>query len=263
MRDIFADIFATEPIDPMQSARRGMRPQLRARFYREAGVGEAAEGFAILLDGKGVRTPARNVLAAPERTLAEAIAAEWTAQPDRIDPGKMPLTRLANVIVDAVAAAPGPVAREIEDYLRSDLLLYRAGAPDGLVARQAEHWDPLVAWAADTFGARFVLTQGVVHVPQPVAAVAAVSRAIPRDTSRPAELWRLGALNCTTTLTGSGLIALALAAGRLDTDAAWAAANVDEDWNMATWGRDELVLERRAFRFKELKAAALVLERLR
>ena len=262
MRDIFGDIFAGEPGDPIEAARRGMRPPLRARFYRETGVGEVANGFAVLLDGKGIRTPARNTLAAPEHGLAEAMAAEWAAQQDSIDPGKMPLTRLANVIVDAVAVAPGPVAGEVENYLRSDLLFYRAEAPDGLVARQAEHWDPLLDWAREMFGARFVLGQGVVHVAQPDAAVAAVSRAIPRDASRPAAVWRLGALNSATTLTGSALIALALAAGRLDADAAWAAANVDEDWNMAKWGEDPLVLERRAFRFKELQAAALVLERL-
>jgi len=258
MRDIFGEIFENQPSDPMRAARRGMQVPLRARFYREAAVGEAAEGFAVLLDHKGVRTPGRNNLAAPERALAEAIAAEWAAQQDTIDPAKMPLTRLANVIIDAVTAAPGPVADEVESYLRSDLLCYRAEAPEALVARQAEQWDPILGWARETLGARFVLAQGVVHVAQPEAAVAAARRLIPR-----AAPWRLGALNSATTLTGSALIALALSAGRLDAEAAWAAANVDEDWNMANWGRDELALERRAFRFAEFKAAALVLERLR
>lgn len=263
MRDILTDLFESRPTDPMAAARRGMRPKLRARFYRAATVGEGAEGVPVLLDGKAIRTPAQRLLAAPVRGLAEAIAAEWAAQTDAIDPARMPLTRLANVIIDAVADAPGAVALEVENYLRADLVCYRAAEPDGLVANQARHWDPVIAWAAETLGARFVLAQGIVHVAQPQAAIAAASRAIPRDATRPGELWRLGALASVTALTGSALIALALAAGALDLDAAWAAANVDEDWSMATWGEDALALERRELRFKELQAAALVLELLR
>ena len=263
MRDIFSDIFADQPSDPMAAARRGARPSLRKRFYRGATVETGSQGFDVRLDGKPVRTPAQRPLAAPMRAVAEAIAAEWEAQADTIDPARMPLTRLANVIIDAVADAPAAVAAEIEKYLNSDLLFYRAGEPDDLVARQAQHWDPLLAWAADTFGARFVLSQGVIHVAQPEAAVAAASRAIPRDTTQPDGPWRLGALASVTNLTGSALIALALAAGRLDADAAWAAANVDEDWNMATWGEDALALERRDFRRRELQAAARVLDALR
>jgi chaperone required for assembly of F1-ATPase len=263
MRDIFTDIFESQPADPMQAARRAMRPRLRPRFYASTGVGEAPAGFQVLLDGKPVRTPARRPLAAPTRPLAELIAAEWQAQRETIDPAQMPLTRLANVIIDAVADTPAPVADAIEDYLGSDLLFYRAEAPERLVARQAELWDPVIAWAADALGARFVLVQGVTHAAQPEAAIRAVARAIPRDASAPANLWRLGALNSITTLTGSALLALALGAGRLDADTAWAAANVDEDWNLATWGRDELALERRAFRAREFHVAAQLLALLR
>ena len=126
MRDIFTEIFENQPIDPTESARRSLRTRLRARFYDKADVGEAPEGFQVLLDGKPVRTPARKLLAAPVRPLAEALAAEWQAQQEMIDPARMPLTRLANAIIDGVAAAPGPVAAEIEQYLGSDLLFYRA-----------------------------------------------------------------------------------------------------------------------------------------
>ena len=136
-----------------------------------------------------MRTPARRALAAPTRALAEAIAAEWNAQTDVIDPARMPLTRLANAVIDAVADKPAPVADEIAKYLGSDLLCYRADAPAGLVERQARAWDPVLAWARDQFGARFVLAQGVVHVAQPREAIAAVRAAIP------AEPWRLGALS--------------------------------------------------------------------
>jgi chaperone required for assembly of F1-ATPase len=142
------------------------------------------------------------------------------------------------------------------------MVLYRAAEPEGLVARQRRHWDPVVAWAHDQLGARFVLVQGVVHVAQPEGALAAATRAIPSGVDA-ADCWRLGALNVVTTLTGSALLALALGAGRIDADAAWSAAHVDEDWNMEFWGRDELALQRRAFRFAEMQAAATVLALLR
>ena len=145
------------------------------------------------------------------------------------------------------------VAADVARYLGSDLLLYRAERPDALVARQGEHWDPILAWARDTLGARFVLTQGVIHVAQPDHALAAATAAIPP------EPWRLGAVHAITTLTGSALIALAVAAGTLSSDAAWAAAHVDEDWNMDFWGRDELAMQRRAARFADMQAAATVL----
>ncbi len=253
MRDILTDIFHNQPLDPMELARRGARTALRKRFYRTAAVEEAGEGFALLLDGKAVKTPARHTLVAPTRRLAEAVAAEWAAQASVIDPARMPLTRLANAVIDAVAQQPLPVAEEIAKYLGSDLLCYRAEAPAGLVERQARHWDPVLAWAADALGARFVLAQGVMHVAQADEAIAAARAAIP------AEPWRLGAVASVTTLTGSALLALALARGPIDAEAAWAAAHVDEDWQMSQWGRDELALQRRAFHFADLQAAATVL----
>jgi chaperone required for assembly of F1-ATPase len=257
MRDIFSEIFESEPVDPVQAARRDQRPGLRARFYSKAEAGEAPGGFQILLDGRPVRTPARRLLAAPGRKLAAAIAAEWQAQEQVIDPAAMPLTRLANSIIDGVAPAPTPVAAEIEKYLGTDLVFYRADGPEGLLALQARHWDPLIEWAHEALGARFILAQGVVFAQQPQAALAAARAAIPEDA------WRLGALSSVTTLTGSALIALALAAGRLTPDEAWTAAHVDEDWNMEFWGRDAIALARRDFRRRELDAAATVLGALR
>lgn len=250
MRDIFTEIFENQPIDPTESARSSLRHSLRKRFYERATIGE---GGAVLLDGKQVFTPARKPLAAPSRALAEAIAAEWNAQKDKIDPRGMPLTRLANAAIDAVAARGAEVAAEIEHYLGSDLLFYRAAAPEGLAARHAHHWDPVLAWARDNYGARFVLAQGVVHVAQPKEAVAAMRAQIPTDP------WPLAALSSITVLTGSALIALALAEGALDVEAAWAAAHVDEDWQMSQWGHDDLALAHRDYRFAELQAAATVL----
>jgi chaperone required for assembly of F1-ATPase len=230
-----------------------MRTVLPRRFYATAAAAAVANGHAVRLDDKPVHTPARRVLAAPTPALAEAIAAEWQAQKDVIDPAKMPLTRLANAIIDGVADASQPVAEEIAKYLASDLTFYRAGSPPGLVERQARHWDPILDWARQAFGADFKLGEGVVYVAQPAAALAAARAAIPE------ELWRLGAVHSVTTLSGSALIALAMARGALSADAAWQAAQVDEDWNMAQWGRDEMAMARRDFRFAEFQATATVL----
>jgi chaperone required for assembly of F1-ATPase len=252
MRDLFEDIFAKEPVDPTEAARRSLRPQLRRRFYARAQVEDGEGQFRVVLDGRPVKTPARRTLAAPTRDLAQMLAAEWEAQREVVDPAKMPLTQLANSIIDGVADAASAVTAEVEKYLACDLLLYRASAPDGLVTRQSKAWDPVLAWARETLGARFVPTQSMVFRAQPAEALAAAQAAIPRD------IWRLGALHAITTLTGSALIALALAGGALSLDQAWAAAHVDEDWNMDFWGRDDLALERRAARFAEMQAAALV-----
>jgi chaperone required for assembly of F1-ATPase len=254
MRDIFDDIYKHSPLDPEESVRRNMRVDLRKRFYEKTSVGGTEGAFGILLDGKPVKTPARRILAAPTRALAELIANEWDAQKETIDPGKMPLTRLANSIIDGVADAPEPVAEEIEKYLGSDLLFYRADGPEGLTQAQEQHWDPVVAWARDDLGARFILAEGVVFAPQPEVAIQAARRAIP------ANPWALGAVHSVMTLTGSALLALALAAGRLDAEAVWAAAHVDEDWNLSRWGQDEVAAARRAHRYEEMQAAAQVLK---
>jgi chaperone required for assembly of F1-ATPase len=253
MRELFDN---PAPDNPLEAARRGAQPVLRKRFYNRAATTHEDGNYAVRLDDKPVRTPAGRLLAAPTAALAAALAAEWDAQRDLIDPANMPLTRLANTIIDGVADRSGPVADEVAKYLASDLVCYRADLPRGLAERQAQHWDPILLWARDALGARLSLGAGVVHVAQPEPALAAARAAIPRDP------WRLGAVHALTTLTGSALIALALSCGRLTADEAWAAAHVDEDWNMEQWGRDELALKRRAYRFAELQAAALMLQNL-
>ena len=158
-------------------------------------------------------------------------------------------------IIDGVSDRRGPVAAEVEKYLASDLVCYRATSPRGLAERQARAWDPILDWAARrsarTF--RWARASSTSHSP---------SRARGRRCRHPGDPWRLGAVHAVTTLTGSALIALALARGRLTAEEAWQAAHVDEDWNMEQWGRDETALERRAFRFAELQAAATVLSLL-
>jgi chaperone required for assembly of F1-ATPase len=255
MRDLFEQITPLGTADPMEAARRGMRPQLRRRFYGRAEVESAGNGFRVTVDDRPIRTPARNLLVVPSPAVAQALAEEWAEQGEFIDPAKMPLTRLANTIIDGVSKEVPEVAREVEKYLASDLVFYRADQPEALVQRQAAAWDPILEWADQSLGARFALGNGLIHVEQPLEAISAVRPAIPGDP------WRLGAVHSITTITGSALIGLAVAEGAMALDRAWSAANVDEDWNMEFWGEDALALEHRAARFAEMEAAARVVAR--
>lgn len=243
---------AAEARNPMKAAQGAMRPPLPKRFYKQAGVEERGRAFQLVLDGRPARTPARNPLAAPARALAEAIAEEWNAVGAEIDPAAMPLTRIANTAIDGVAPRREAVILDLAKYAGSDLVCYRAGEPERLVEAQGAAWDPIVAWARETLGARFILGEGVVHVAQPEAALAAVGDRLEAIQSP----FRLAALHVMTTLTGSVLIALAHADGRMDADAAWAAAHVDEHHQESRWGRDEDAIARRAAREAEFRAAS-------
>ncbi len=241
--------------NPIRSAQRLSAPALQKRFYKCAEMHEEAGVFTLRLDGKQARTPARNSLAVPHPRLAAAIAAEWNFQGEHIDPATMPATRLANTAIDGVAARMQEVRDDILAYAGTDLLCYRAGEPEGLVARQRAAWDPILAWAEERFGGRFVLAEGVMHVPQPAATVAAIAA----ELAAIGDAFRLAGLHVATTLSGSALIALGLAESAIGVDAAWAAAHVDEDWNISQWGADEEAMRRRARRFADFQAAALAL----
>jgi chaperone required for assembly of F1-ATPase len=253
MRELFDEVAGKSSLDPEEAVRRTARGPRRKRFYARAGVVESPHGFAITLDDKPVRTPSGRALVAPTRGIADAIAAEWEAQKEFIDPLTMPFTRFANSVVDAVVERVDAVADDVAKYLGSDLLFYRAGHPEALVAREATLWDPVVFWAADTLGAHFILAEGIVHVRQPESAIAAARAAFPGDP------WSIAALHVVTSLTGSALLALALMRGVLDADQVWAAAHVDEDWNIEKWGIDEEVAARRAARLVDFRAAASIL----
>jgi chaperone required for assembly of F1-ATPase len=256
MRELFDEVAGQSGLDPEEAVRRSTRGPQRKRFYKQADLAETADGFAIQLDGKQVRTPSGRPLVAPTRDIADGIAAEWNAQVENIDPMTMPLTRFANTVGEAVVDRVDAVAEDVAKYLGSDLLFYRAGHPEGLVAREAALWDPVLFWAAETLGAHFILAEGIVHVRQPDSAIAAARAALPADP------WSIAALHVVTTLTGSALLALALKQGVLDADQVWAAAHVDEDWNGEKWGVDAEVAARRAARLVDFKAAAKVLKSL-
>lgn len=254
MRELFDEVAGQSPLDPQEAARQASRPPLRKRFYGEVGVTEADGGFAITLDGKPIRTPSGRHVVIPSRALADAVAAEWSDQKEVLDPMSMPLTRLANSVVEGVVDRVADVSEDLAKYFQSDLLFYRAGHPEGLVAREAEHWDPVLFWAAETLGAHFILSEGIMHVGQPDAAIEAARAALPEDP------WSVAALHVITTLTGSALLALALAHEVRDPDQVWAAAHVDEDWNAEQWGVDEEAAGRRAARLKDFTAAVAVLQ---
>jgi len=231
--------------------------QLPKRFYARAEAAQAGEGqFRIELDGRPVRTPGKALLAVPSALLADRIAAEWAAQGEVIDPVTMPVTRLVNSAIDGVTTRRAEVAGEIVRYAGSDLLCYRADAPERLLALQRELWDPLLDWVRTEFGAVFFLSEGIVHVAQPPRALDAVAGALPEDPLR------LAALNLMTTLSGSALIALAVWKERLTAEEAWRIAHIDEETQEQLWGVDAEAAERRALRFRDFAAAAFALAAL-
>jgi chaperone required for assembly of F1-ATPase len=226
----------------------------RKRFYASAGVEEREDGFVLTLDGKPMRTPARAPLALPNRALADAVAAEWQAQGERIDPAEMPVTRIVNSAIDGVMGNRGAVIDEIVKYAATDLLCYRAEGPETLVQRQREAWDPLLDWARDELGSPLNHVDGIMFVAQPDASLRAVREAV-----HGYDPFGLAALHVITTLTGSAVLALAVARRRLEPESAWAAAHLDENFQIERWGVDEEAQARRAAQWREMDAAARVL----
>ena len=179
-------------------------------------------------------------------------AEEWARQGETLDPSDMPITRLLNSAIDGTARTMDETWAEIVRYAGSDLLCYRAESPETLTERQRAAFDPVLDWAAQTLGARFLLAAGIVHVEQPVEVLAAFRAAVaPID-----DPVALAALSVMTTLTGSAVLALAVARGRLSAERAWRIAHVDEDFQIERWGEDDEAAARRAARWREMEAAA-------
>jgi chaperone required for assembly of F1-ATPase len=228
--------------------------RLPKRFYQEVAIKDEGDGASLLLDGKKVRTPGKAPLVLPTKQLAEAVAEEWRAQGERIDPATMPLTKLANSAIDGVRGREEAVIDDIVAHAGSDLLCYRAQGPEGLVAAQGRQWDPVLAWAKAALDAPLVLGQGVVHVAQTETSLARIKREL-----EGLDVFSLAALHVMTALTGSALLALAVALRRLTPEEAWKAAHVDEDWQISQWGEDADAATRRANRRRDFDAAARVL----
>ena len=225
------------------------------RFWTDAGPIEQDGGFAIALDARLLKTPARATLIVESRALAEAIADEWRACGEEIDPRAMPLTGLANAAIDHVAPDPRRFATDLARYAEGDLLCYRADFPPGLVAAQAAAWDPLLAWARGRYDVDFRVVTGIVHVDQPPATVARLTAAL--DAASP---FQLAALSPIVTIGGSLVTALALLERAIDLDTAWAAVSVDERWQIERWGDDDEAVASLANRRADFAAAARFLE---
>ena len=228
------------------------RASLPKRFYSQVAIKDEGRGGAsLLLDGRPVRTPGKAPLVLPNRALAETIAEEWRRQGERIDPEMMPLTRLANSVIDGVRGHEDAVIYDILGYAGSDLVCYRAEGPEQLVVLQAKHWEPIVAWATSDLEAPMVLAQGVMPVEQPQASLDAIKRRLEGF-----DPFSLAALHVMTRLTGSALLALSVVQGRLSPEEAWGAAHVDEEWQISQWGEDDEARVRRANRWRDFAAAA-------
>lgn len=203
------------------------------RFWSVASVEARPDGFGVRLDARALATPAGKTLAVPTEALAEAIAAEWAAVEERIRPERLPLTRAANVSIDRVALAPAPVVAAIAAYGETDLLCYRAEAPEGLCLRQEAGWDPWLDWAARSLDARLTPVAGVMHRPQSPMAVARLRAAVARR-----DAFRLTALHELVALSGSLVLGLAVLDGALAAERAWTLSRIDEDWQAEQWGED-------------------------
>lgn len=204
------------------------------RFWANADVAEVEGGFSVTLDGRPVRTPFKSALVLPTRDMAEAMAAEWAAQGDQVDPLSMPVTRSANSAIDKVATQHGAVADMLAAYAETDLLCHRAESPEELVRRQADGWDPILIWAAETFGAPLVVTQGVLPADQPEASLQAYGAAVASFAP-----FSLTALHDLVTLSGSLVLALAVARGQIAPEQGWLLSRIDELWQIEQWGDDD------------------------
>jgi chaperone required for assembly of F1-ATPase len=220
------------------------------RFYKEASAVPSAGGVAILLDERPVKTPGRHPLLVPTEELAEAIAEEWNGQGEEIDPRSMPLTGLANAAIDRVAPDPAAFARTLAQYGESDLLCYRAEGPRPIVERQSKQWDALLEWARQRFDVELETTCGVMHRSQPPQSVAQLAAA-----TAARDPFRLAGLSPLVTVSGSLIIALALAEGAISLEAGWAAATLDEQWQAEQWGEDPLAAAAIAARRSDFDSA--------
>ena len=204
------------------------------RFWKDVSFAEQGEGWSIRLDERPVKTPARVPLNLPTRALAEAIAEEWSSIEGDIDPRAMPLTGFANAAIDRVAADKEAFARGITKYAEADLACYRAEGPRGLVSRQEEQWDKLLAWARRRFDVDFTATTGLMHVDQPVGTIERLSHAV--STLDP---FRLAALQSLVTIGGSLVAALAVQEKAISPEEAWEAVSLDDRWQIEQWGADD------------------------
>lgn len=220
------------------------------RFYKDVVVVSGDGGYEIQLDGRPVRTPARAALALPTERLAEAVADEWRAQGETVDPRTMPFTGLANGAIDQIAPNRDRFAAGIARYGTSDLLCYRAEGPAELVEREAAAWDPLLDWARRRYDVNFCVTHGIIPVDQPADTLEQLEAAVMAY-----DPFTLAGLSTLVTLSGSLVCGLAVVEGGHDADAIWTASEIDEAWEVEQWGEDAEAAARSAKRRDEFAMA--------
>jgi chaperone required for assembly of F1-ATPase len=220
------------------------------RFYKDVSVAPVAGGFAVLLDGRPVKTPARNALILPTEKLAAVIAAEWRGQGDTVIATSMPLLRLANTVIDGVATRRAEVTDAVMRFAQNDLLCYRAHQPPDLVARQSVGWDPWLDWARRRHGANMTLAQGFTHVDQTPDALLALRQAMDE-----VDPFALGALHVIASITGSLVLALAVADGATTGAHVFALSRIDEAYQAEKWGEDAEAAKRATALAHELDKA--------
>ena len=203
------------------------------RFYKDVGVARTPDGFQVLLDGKPVRTPGRNALLLPAQAMADAIADEWRGQGEEIIPASMTMLRLANTALDGIKASREAVIDSILRFGEHDVTCYFAERPAALVARQTEAWCPMLEWAASRHGAKLATSTGVGHVEQPAEALASLRAAIAAH-----DDFALAALHVFASITGSLVLALALADAAINPAQAFQMSRLDEDHQASQWGQD-------------------------
>ena len=259
MRDILEDAegaAARGDIGPGKANRERDLQKFPKKFYEEASIKEMEDGFSIELDGRPVKTPGRQVLTLPGKASAQILADEWNAAEEVINPLKMPATRLANTAIDGVVNEMQAVMEDITRYSASDLVCYRAANPQGLVEKQREHWNPVLDWAMSELGASFETGEGIAFITQPKEAIALFGARLKNY----ADPFKLASIHTFTSISGSALIALALAEEHIDAETAWTKAHVDEDWNISQWGEDFEAQERRAQKWIDFSTADKLLK---
>lgn len=219
-----------------------MSPKVK-RFYKVATVERGADGFALLLDGRTVKTPARQPLVLPTQVLAEAVANEWRAQGEDIVIASMPMTGFANAAIDRVVPRPDLFVREIASFGETDTLCYRAEPEEALAKRQNDQWEPLLEWAENRYDIRFVRIVGVIHQPQPEHSLSRLEAAVAA-----LNPFVLAPLVTITSIGGSLVSALALVEGEFGIDAIWQAVCLEELWQEELWGAEEEAVKARLHR---------------
>ncbi|MGH1350451.1 MAG: ATP12 family chaperone protein [Methyloligellaceae bacterium] len=240
---------------PKFMSKADMEKKLMRRFYKDVGIEKTDNGFSVQLDGKSIKTPVKNPLVIPSKPLALAIADEWDAQEEHIDPANMLLTKLANTAIDRVKGREDTIILEIAGYISSDLLCYRSESPQELFQKQCEAWDPVLAMFEEKLDIRLKTIAGIIHVEQPELSINNAKGHLENF-----DVYELSALHNMTSMLGSAVLAIAHANNYLDLQKTWEIAHVDEDWQVAQWGSDEEAEARRAIRYKEMQITSRFLE---